>query len=212
MAIVLVAISAVARAITDPTSAAIDTTGATLLIGTKTEHASGATGTFSDNKGNTWNALTAQDSGAGGNRVQILWCAPTSVGSGHTVKNTGTVYGTVCLASFSGSDVYDNAENGAQSGSTGALSTGSVTGSGAGTMYFTVFGFDVPSGGVSVTNAFSTPTTVEPSAPERGGSVSYKLSDIAASTVWTTVNLVGAATRIAAFKAATSRKFLLVRP
>lgn len=210
MAIALVAMSAVARATTDPTSAAIDTIGANLLIGTKTEHGSATPGTFSDDLGNTWNPLTVQDSGAGGIRIQMFWSIPTSVGSSHTVANTGTsVLGTVSLSAFSGAHAtapYDSPqENGALNGSTSALQTGNVTPSQNGSLIFTGFGFDVASGGVSINLGFSTPVTTEPSGAERGGSIAYLIQGTAAGVnpTWSTVNLVGAGAVIAVFKPST---------
>jgi hypothetical protein len=89
------------------TTAAIDTTGATLLVAVVSDFTGGPGITFSDSKSNTWTSLTAYTNTAGQMRVRIYYAYATSgkVGSGHTFTSAGTgVYTCACVAAFSGTD------------------------------------------------------------------------------------------------------------
>ncbi len=81
------------------TSAAIDTTGATLLVIAQ----SGVTGltlTPTDSKGNTWTALTAY---AGGSLTcQLYYCANPVVESGHTFTVVAVAAASIAVGAFSG--------------------------------------------------------------------------------------------------------------
>lgn len=70
------------------TSAAIDTTGADLLVFAVESYSGGALPSVSDSKGNTW---TPTDSFTNGEiRVRIWWAQNATVGSGHTFTVSGT--------------------------------------------------------------------------------------------------------------------------
>lgn len=126
MAIALVAqVSIVPSGTGGGTSAAMDTTGATLLV----FNASWYTGftadaTVSDSKSNTWTPLTKHISGSGAHR--FFYCLTPSVGTGHTFTiGGGAVYAAAIIGAFSGVVSYQT-ESGAGSESS-PLACGSVT-------------------------------------------------------------------------------------
>lgn len=83
------------------TTAAIDTTGATLIVVSLSRDVNTNATNFSDSKGNTWRLLNYYDQGAV--RNMMYYCVPTSVGSGHTFSNSGSFnYSTLAVAAFSG--------------------------------------------------------------------------------------------------------------
>lgn len=118
MAITLVANTSAAGA-SGATTSSIDTTGATLLI----VHVGGIlSGNPSDNKSNSWTALTAQTTSGVSSR---LWYSFTgNVGSGHTFTYGGTVT-SFEVAAFGSSDAYDGTESGSHGSGTSA--TGAIT-------------------------------------------------------------------------------------
>jgi hypothetical protein len=89
---------------------------------------SNATPTFTDNKGNTWTALTTHASTAPYKNL-IYYCVAPTVGTGHTFSLAGTnIFGAIAAASFSGSGTVTNdAQNGASSSAASAIACGSVT-------------------------------------------------------------------------------------
>ena len=104
------------------TSAAIDSTGATLLIAVVTSASSGAT--IADSKSNVWTALNQY--GTIAPYTTIFYAKNPTVGAGHTVTVTGTYVGA-CFAAFSGADLsapFDAQQNG---NSSGATQPGSIT-------------------------------------------------------------------------------------
>lgn len=81
------------------TSAAIDTTGATLIVIAQSGVV-GLTLTPTDSKGNTWTALTAY---AGGSLTcQLYYCANPVVGSGHTFTVVAGAAASIAVGAFSG--------------------------------------------------------------------------------------------------------------
>lgn len=112
---------------TSATTAAIDTTGANLLVAIVWCY-SAITDVVTDSKSNTWTALTAQDHGSLG-RVRIFYSTPGTVGSGHTATvSGGSLYGGVTFFAFSGADATPfDVQNGALGAGTTSLATGSVT-------------------------------------------------------------------------------------
>lgn len=85
-------------------TAAMDSTGADLLVAVVSQWAGATDTTVTDNKSNNWTggALTGRGSNTG--RTRIWWCKPTSVGSGHTFtsNNAADIYGTIIGMAFSG--------------------------------------------------------------------------------------------------------------
>jgi hypothetical protein len=86
------------------TTGSIDTTGATLLVALVGSYAPDGAATVTDSKGNTWTRRTQFNSTDA--RVQVSYCVPSSVGSGHTftVTPAGTGYPGVVILAFSGTD------------------------------------------------------------------------------------------------------------
>lgn len=79
----------------------INTTGANFLIAAVCHYGPFTIASFTDSKGNTWNALNKY--GAGSTAIQLYWSKPTTVGTGHTVSVTGTtIYPMLQFAAFSG--------------------------------------------------------------------------------------------------------------
>lgn len=94
-------VSAIASANTDPETAGLNTTTATLL--TVAVSWLGTEPTISDNRGNTgWKKRSTRTNGD--QKIAIWDCVPTSVGTGHTFKATGTgIYASLYVAAFAGS-------------------------------------------------------------------------------------------------------------
>lgn len=116
------------------TSGSIDTTGANLIV-ILGNSAFGGLGTPSDNKSNTWTALTEY----GGNYKQRIWyCSSPTVGSGHTFS-ASISFGRYSVLAFSGAETTSvfTAENGGTDGGTGVdtIQTGSVTPNGANDLF-----------------------------------------------------------------------------
>jgi hypothetical protein len=126
MAIALLA-SATGQGANAATSAAIDTTGATLLVAVVGWDL-GTTPTIADSKSNSWTACTIRSSSIGS--VCIFYSTPTTVGASHTVTATASgLEPGIAVAAFSGaaaSSVFDQ-ENGAANDASATLATGSVT-------------------------------------------------------------------------------------
>lgn len=123
----LVGKSAVTSNTNDVTTAAIDTTGADFLIIFSSDYSAAAARVISDNKGNTWNALTDVSTGAS-TRGRIYWSKPTSVGVGHTFSNSGTTgFPSIFVAAFKNVNVtpfdveaFDNDPIGSTTASAGS--------------------------------------------------------------------------------------------
>lgn len=129
-------IGAVAEATTSnpATTAAIDTTGCNLLVVVASTYhgGGGGVGTVTDNKSNTWIALTVRHSISNFRRVQIFYAKNPKVGTGHTFTLTpgGVGYPTLCVEGFSGVDTispFDQETGAGSSGITTSLATGSIT-------------------------------------------------------------------------------------
>ena len=137
MAITLVASVTAGPAPTGGSTAAIDTTGATLLIvSVAWWGGAGGNPVVSDSKGNVWIPLTAVGFGPTG--VRLFYCLTPTVGSGHTftVGSGGTFfYPSILAYAFSGVDSYQ-IQSGA-GGSTSPLASGSVTPASPGALVFT---------------------------------------------------------------------------
>lgn len=86
------------------TTTAFDSTGANLLIIATTRYNFAGPIVISDSKSNTWTALTAYENNTSAGGVQLYYCQPTSVGSGHTATISGSsaLYGGLTFMAFSG--------------------------------------------------------------------------------------------------------------
>ena len=113
------------------TTAAIDTTGADLIVPAVVDYADGGTTNLTDSKSNTWNARTAYTE-ASGARVRLYDCVqPCTVGTGHTFTGTPATtpsHPGLAVIAFSGSlnPTFDQI-NGATVASATSRTTGSVT-------------------------------------------------------------------------------------
>lgn len=120
--------NASAHATSAPTTSAIDTSGANLLVVVAIKFAPGVTGaSITDSKSNTWTSLTAQTQ-ASDAYCQIFYCASPTVGTGHTFTWLGAnTFAGVAVQAWSGANVTPfDVENGAGATAT-SLATGSVT-------------------------------------------------------------------------------------
>lgn len=104
------------------TTAAIDTTGADLIVAW---YASSTDITVTDSKSNTWTDLTLIGNGVDLIYSRVRYCLNPTVGSGHTFTN-GVSYASIAVAAFSGVSVASEAASTAGSGSGTSLATGSV--------------------------------------------------------------------------------------
>ena len=87
------------------TTAAVDTTGAVLLVLGMSSISGNTLPTITDNKaGNTWNLINTKGASDGSNvRTALYYCIPVSVGAGHTVTATGgTGFPNLTLSVWSG--------------------------------------------------------------------------------------------------------------
>lgn len=83
------------------TSAAINTTGANLIVVAVTRYDPSGQPTLSDSKGNTWVGLTSTTLTTGA--LRLFYCYAPTVGTGHTFTTTlSTSYSSVHVAAFSG--------------------------------------------------------------------------------------------------------------
>src|SRR5262252_36271 len=131
MALALVATASAAPGSGGGTTAAIDTTGADLLVlGVGWYAAGGTLATPTDSKGNTWIALTAH--GPGQFATHRFWYAKNAiVGAGHTFTATGAgTFANLIVHAFSGSHLtapFDVESGASSSGGVATLASGSVT-------------------------------------------------------------------------------------
>lgn len=113
---------------TDPgvTTSAIDSSGANLLVC----HVAAITltGTLSDNKGNTWTALTSRTASGGIYNSRLFYCLnPISVGSGHTFSFSGSgTFPQLSVLAYSGVGSYSQESGSAVTSST-SIQPGSIT-------------------------------------------------------------------------------------
>src|SRR5580765_7474142 len=113
------------------TTAAIDTTGANLLVISASWVGFGSD-SVSDSKGNTWVPLTQHASGT--KKHQFFYCLTPTVGTGHTFTVSGGGFPAAIVYAFSGAASY-HAENGNAVFSPGA--SGTVTPSANGALVLT---------------------------------------------------------------------------
>lgn len=135
MAIALVASVTVAGINGGPT-AAINTTGATLLAVGVSWHSGGVAPTLSDSKGNTWSSLTIH-TGPTALRHRFDYCLSPTVGTGHTITVSGSASFLVGIVyAYSGVASYQT-ESGNGHATTSPVASGSVTPSANGALVLT---------------------------------------------------------------------------
>jgi hypothetical protein len=92
------------------TTAGIDTSGANLLVVLVSYYDQTAAPSFSDNKGNTWTALTAWQSAVGSPSYfdRIYYCLSPTVGTGHTFSVAGaSSFSSIAVQAWSGITAFD---------------------------------------------------------------------------------------------------------
>lgn len=152
-------------------SAAIDTTGADLIVAV----ACGQSGTFQDNLGNTYiQAVTTSDVTRGAS--SLYYCYNPTVGSGHTFSVAGG-YEAVSVAAFSGiADSPLDATSAANSGGNAVLiiQPGSITPSSDGELIIAGMGGGKTFSTVSVDSGF-TVADIEPGVANQnyGSAIAY---------------------------------------
>jgi hypothetical protein len=112
----------------NPTTGAIDTTGANLLVVSVSQYNGTGAGTLSDSKSNTWTPLTAKV-GPSEAYNRLFYCASPVVGSGHTFTSNSTgLFGAIAVQAWSGANASPfDVQNGATAGSGLTIQPGSVT-------------------------------------------------------------------------------------
>jgi hypothetical protein len=134
MAVTFVASVSAAQGVNGGTTAAIDTTGATLIVVAVSSYVAGPFPVVTDSKGNTYTGLTVRSYISVFQQFHYV-LAPT-VGAGHTITVTGTgIYNSVVAYAFGGVASYQT-ESSAQS-SASPLAPGSVTPSANGALIVT---------------------------------------------------------------------------
>lgn len=108
---------------TPPTTSAIDTSGAGLIVAVIATSGL-TTGAFGDSKGNTWSELTEASSSI---NSRIVYCANPNVGSGHTftVNGGSSPFASIAVAAFSGGAASPFDASTQSSGSSASPSAGS---------------------------------------------------------------------------------------
>jgi hypothetical protein len=119
------------------TSAAIDTTGATILI--VNQSGFNSLGTISDSKGNTWTPLTLRTNGS--TLQRLYYAVNPTVGSGHTFTVTSGSSGSMQVGAFSGVAIASPLDVEAGTTGTGDAQAGSVTPAAAGSLVITGLGY-----------------------------------------------------------------------
>ncbi len=204
-----IAIVAHVQAVTDQntvTTAAINTTGANLLVAhIEWNPVFSSTCVPSDSKSNSWTPLTAKDNGAG-DKSQLYYVTSPTVGSGHTFTATtgGDQDGCVMeIAAYSGTNGFQ-VENGATTASSvTSFQPGSVTPSANGYLVITGIGIGTVSAAFSINSSFLI-TDQGVSGVGSGGGLGYLIQTSAApiNPTWSwTSGASAAASTIAVFKA-----------
>lgn len=204
--------SGVAPGSTTGTSGAIDSTGATLLVIIILDGNSGAVGTLTDSKSNTWHALTQYGNAAGSGEAVIYYSydkagSPLSVGSGHTCSTSGA-FPFFVFTAFNGTVTSPTNPLETSTGNVVSASTtiqpGSLTGAESGALYILGVG-GYTSNFVSVDSGFTTLINANLVGGTNFSGFSFYLVQGSASALnpTTTVNLAnGLGAAFAVFKPA----------
>lgn len=186
------------------TTPSINTTGADLIVVGVVQ--SGVhTGVLSDSKSNTWTAIgTLQNSAQ--EAVQLFYCSPPTVGSGHTFTTTGTSsFSSAFVQAFSGSASSPlDQQTGNNSGAAAlSIATGSITPSQDNEVICVMYGNEGTAGAQAMDSGVTITDIQGISGPTWGSSMGYKVQTAAAA-----INVTGStatnatnAIAIASFKA-----------
>lgn len=174
------------------TSAALDTTGATLIVVAAISYSGGTVSGVSDNKGNTYTALITFTGGGAAN-ITLYYSASPTVGAGHVVTLTGgsifPAIGTVAFSVVTGFDTQNG--NGTSSNT---IQPGSVTPSVGNSVIVT--GLNNWTSGLATINSGFTAFAAAGSS-DLGGGIAYLIqaspSAVNPSWSWSSSNVTSAA-------------------
>lgn len=189
------------------TTSGIDTTGANLIVLGTCSYNLVATPTVSDNKSNTYTALTTYTST--GARVILYYCLAPTVGSGHTftISQTGS-FSVISAKAFSGvktSSPFDQQNGNNFNAAATGIQTNSVTPTENNELLVTVLGHEGSTPAPTINLSFTTPSVLNYSAGNNFGfALSYLIQGTAAATnpTWTFSSTSNQAAAIATFKSA----------
>lgn len=187
----LVANVAAGTGINGGTTSSINTTGANLIIVGVSDYRLGISLDVSDNKSNTYTALSHQST-ATNSRATLFYALSPSVGSGHTFTVSGTsIYASIYVAAFSGlnSPIFDVQNGNTTDSPWDTLATGSVTPSADASIVASVISWyiDPDSGSMSIGSSFNITNQLQSSPGNYlGGALAYKVlsSASAQNPVW----------------------------
>lgn len=199
-----------AAAASTPTTSAIDTSGADLLVVAAHIYSFSGSfpGTLSDSKGNTWTALTRRTQGQSSNC--LFYAANPIVGSGHTFQiDEASVFASIEVQAWSGADSspFDTENGVTQPSSATSVQPGSVTAADANSLFVTAVGTDEaggdPGSPFTVDGSFSI-TDQNPfvGGVNVGGRMAYKVGTGSENPTWSWPAANPAAAAIAVFSPA----------
>lgn len=188
------------------TGGPIDTTGANLIVVEVSYFDASSAVTVTDNKGNTYTALTGYGGAGADYRVKLFYCYAPTVGTGHTfVGGVAGAYCSVSIAAFSGAAASPADQSaGSFNSSSSTAQAGSITPTESGELIIATMCNRLDAGSVSINDGF---TIVDQELWQSGGlgtALAYKIQTAAAATnpTWTLTSAVKNAPAIYSFKAA----------
>lgn len=185
---------------------AINTTGADLIVVSVSYFDASSAVTVTDNKGNTYTALTGYGGADADYRVKAFYCHNPTVGTGHTfVGGVAGAYCSLSVAAFSGAATSPADQSaGSFSASSSTAQSGSITPTESGELVLEVMCNRLDSGSASIDSGF---TIVDQEIWQSGGlgtALAYKIQTTAEAVnpTWTLSSAVKNAPAIYSFKAA----------
>lgn len=162
-------------------TAAIDTTGVTLLVAHST-FSQGTTPTPADSKTNTWQSLTVRNAAASF-AGRLFYVLNPSVGTGHTFKMNGaSSFPSIFVAGFSGTSPTWDQESGT-GGNGGTVQPGSLTQTG---LFVVGLGHNSATG-ATIDSSFTILDALDVSGGVYfGGALAYRVTTGAQNPTWST--------------------------
>lgn len=205
MAFTLVASVTATPGASGGSTAAIDTTGATLLVISCACYDPGGSPPVTDNKGNTWFPLTKRALGV--TAVQQFYAKNPTVGSGHvfTFGPYSNAYIFVSVLAYSGADTTApfDVENGATTAAAAPLTTGSITPSVNGALIVSAWSGMLGATGPTVGTGLTLRHWANPAGGNNLGGASADLIQTTAAAInpsWSWTGTDNVAVTVAAFK------------
>ena len=181
-------------------TAAINTTGANLIVVEVSEYGGG---TFSDSNSNVWTTIGPY---AGGSSSLFLYvCVVPTVGVGHTFSYVGgDPYPSINVLAFSGSigsGTYDQV-NHATGSSVTSQAAGSITPSVSGSLVIAALAFDAVISGQAISVGTIQEFVQQANSAHQGGAIAYYVQSAAApiNPDWTWANSSNAAAVVLSFE------------